>query len=146
MTNKKKVIIHLIALSVFGYLGLNNFSLAEYVLSIYALALFFETTTSVYCCLFFVLLLPFFVYNLKMEIAEHYAVSAYVFLSGAVIYALARQNEFLGNFFTIDYSQILYMVTGEKIFIKDHFSDNFNQKATAFIPLAIFAFLLLYPL
>ena len=67
-------------LIILGYLWSVNFYLAQLLLAIYVLVLFFEPKISAYCFLFFIFLLPFFVYNLKMEIAEHYAVSAYIFL------------------------------------------------------------------
>ena len=81
-----------------------------------------------------------------MEIAEHYAVSAYIFLAGSVLHVLARKNKFFEDFFTIDYSQILHMATVENVFDEKTFSEKFNQKAVSLIPLAIFVFLLLSPL
>ena len=146
MNNTKKLIIHTVILFTLGYLWLNNFFLAPYILSIYMLALFFEAKVSAYCLLFFIFLLPFFVYNNEKGIAEHYAISAYIFLSGAVLYILARRNKFLEDFFAISYSQLLLLATGEKIFKEEDFSAKFDKMMVYIVPLLIFAFLLLSPI
>jgi hypothetical protein len=146
MNNTKKIIIHGGTILALGYLWSADFYPAQFILAIYVLALFFEARISAYCFLFFVFLLPFLVYNNEIRIAEHYAVSAYIFLCGTVAYALARQNRIFEDFFTLDYSQIMHIITGEKIFKNNLFSEKFQKMATYFIPLAIFAFLLLSPM
>lgn len=146
MNNLIKIIIHAVLLFGLIYLWSVNLFLAQFILAIYLLAMFFESRISAGYFLFFIVLLPFLVYSGQEKIAEHYAVSAYIFLSGSVVYVFARQSNFMREFLNIDYSQILHILTSEKICQEKSFSGKLNEIAGLLVPSGIFIFLLLSPL
>jgi len=146
MSNTIKIIIHVAIIFGLIYLCSINFFPAQLVLTIYFLVLFFELKIAAYFFLSFIFLLPFFVYNLRMDIAEHYAISAYIFLSGCVIDALLCRKKIVQDFFKLNYSQIFHALTREKIFEKEDFSGKFNEIISFLIISSIFVFLLLSPL
>jgi hypothetical protein len=146
MNNTTKIIIHAAIILILGYLWSVNFCPAKYMLSVYVLVLFFESKTAAFYSLFFIALLPFFVYGGQKTLAEHYAVSAYIFLSGCVLYVFVRLNKPVGVFFTISYGQILYILTKENIFKKESDCEKFDKTAAVLILSLVFIFLLLSPL
>ncbi len=68
---------------------------AKYLLFFYLFILFFEPKLPAIFCLLLILILPFLIYLKKNDLAEYYAIGAYVFLAGGVISQIVRAKKSL---------------------------------------------------
>lgn len=146
MNNTVKIIIHIAIIFLLAYLWVVGYWLAQFIIVLYLLALFFESKLAAGYSLFFIFLLPIFIFGEERSIAEHYAISAYIFLSGSAVYTLIREHKFTDDFMDISYSQILYLITGEKQFADQSRSSNLNEMARFLVISSVFLFLLFSPL
>lgn len=126
MNSVNKGISYIVVVSILGIASLAGLEVAKLLLVIFLFALFFRSSHAAYAGLFFLALIPFLVFMNERKIAEHYAVSAYIFLSGSAIYALARQNSFLEKYFAIKNDQGLGYLILVAIFIFFLFSPGFG--------------------